>query len=276
VYLEIIFVTTGDLIGQVGVVTGSASGIGRNIAVTLAQAGAHVVIADYDSATGQATADELEASGLKASFVHADLSTPDGPKLLIDECVSSLGNIDILVHNARSGTRRGLLDETHASWTETLAVTLNASFFGSQAAIEHWRTTNQKLGRIVLVGSVAGRLVTGESPAYHVAKSAVEHLTKYLAVAGGEYGVRVNGVSPGFIVKDEHQPRFDQEDNEEYRLAAGRVHPMSSVGTANDVAEAVLFLVSGKTTYVSGHMLNIDGGSSVQEQWLVATRETGL
>jgi len=147
---------------------------------------------------------------------------------------------------------------------------------GPQVAIDYWRKTNYRQGRIVLLGSVAGRLIGLESPSYHIAKAGIAHLTKYLAVSAGEYGVRVNDVSPGFIVKDEHRARFEQPDNEEYRLAAARIHPVSRVGSSDDVAEAVLFLVSDKSSYITGHSLNIDGGTSVQEQWLVATRETGL
>jgi NAD(P)-dependent dehydrogenase (short-subunit alcohol dehydrogenase family) len=265
-----------QLSDQIAVVTGSATGIGRNIATTLAHSGAHVIIADNNQAQGRTTSEQLRSNGFTASFLHCDLAEPDGPSTLINDCISQFGNIDILIHNAKSGKRMGLLEETYESWTETLKVTLNPCFFGSQAAINHWRSTGNKNGRIILIGSIAGALVSHDSPSYQVAKAAVAQLTKYLAVTGSEYGVRVNGVSPGMIVKDEHRERFEQTDNDKYRLAANRVHPNSRVGSGEDVAEAVLFLVSNRSSHINGHMLNLDGGSSVQEQWLVTRNETGL
>jgi NAD(P)-dependent dehydrogenase (short-subunit alcohol dehydrogenase family) len=262
--------------GQRALITGSATGIGRTIARALALSGAGVIIVDNNKDMGQQSANDLNAEGLSAAFLHYDLSSPRGPRSMIEDCVSQFGNIDILIHNAKAGTRTEFLEETYESWSLTMAVTLNPCFFASQAAIEHWRNTDNTNGRIILLGSVSGSFVSHDSASYQAAKAGVAQLTKYLAVAGSEYGARVNGVSPGMIVKDEHRERFEQQDNEKYRNAAHRIHLDSRVGSENDVAESVLFLVSERSSHINGHMLNLDGGSSVQEQWLVTRRETGL
>jgi len=113
---------------------------------------------------------------------------------------------------------------------------------------------------------------THESPAYHAAKGGVIQLTRYLAGVGGALGVRTNAVAPGFIVQDEHHARFERDDNEAYRRVANTIHPIGRVGSPDEIAEAVLFLASNRSSFIAGQILFADGGSSVQEQWMLFDR----
>jgi NAD(P)-dependent dehydrogenase (short-subunit alcohol dehydrogenase family) len=122
-------------------------------------------------------------------------------------------------------------------------------------------------GAIVNISSVAGFMATHESPAYHAVKAGLIQLTRYLAVSAGPAGVRVNCVCPGFIVQDEHRARFDASDNAAYRKDAKAIHPLGQVGTADDVAQAVLFLSSPQASFVNGHVLVLDGGATLIEQF---------
>jgi 3-oxoacyl-[acyl-carrier protein] reductase len=254
-----------ELDGKVALVTGAARGIGNNIAQTLARAGAIVVIADINEEEGLAAA---EALGGQASFMNADLSSESGPDDLIKEVVKKHDRLDILINNARSRPegRRDLITEDEESWDATLAVTLKGTFFVARAALSYWESSPTQGAAIVNIASISGAMATHESPAYHAAKGGVIQLTRYLAYVAGPLGARVNAVSPGFIVQDEHQTRFDRDDNEQYRRISDVTHPIGRVGTSNEVAEAVLFLASEKSAFISGQILGIDGGSSIQEQ----------
>ena len=256
-----------ELGGRVALVTGAARGIGRNIARLLARAGASVVIADIDTENGPLAAAELSACGTPTSYLFADLAKVGGPALAIRRCVEQHGRLDILVNNARSGSRADLLTQDEKSWDATMAVTLRGTFFAAQAAIRFWESTGAGGGSIVNIASIAGVLATHEAPAYHAAKAGVIQITRYLAVAGRPFGVRVNAVAPGFVVQDEHRERFDRADNESYRRVANATHPVGRVGTSDDIAEAVLFLATPRSAFMTGQVLLADGGSSVQEQW---------
>jgi NAD(P)-dependent dehydrogenase (short-subunit alcohol dehydrogenase family) len=259
--------------GKIALVTGAARGIGNNIARAFARAGAIVIVADIDSDSGNAAAEALADFG-QVSFLHSDLSVIGGPDKAIQKAVEQYGRLDALINNARSTPkgRRDLESEDEESWDDTLAVTLKGTFFAAQAALRHWKNSPTLGATIVNIASISGALSTHESPAYHAAKGGVIQLTRYLADIGGSLGVRTNAVAPGFIVQDEHRKRFDRDDNESYRSLANAAHPVGRVGTPDEVAEAVLFLASDRSSFISGQILFADGGSSVQEQWTFLDR----
>jgi NAD(P)-dependent dehydrogenase (short-subunit alcohol dehydrogenase family) len=251
------------------IVTGAARGIGKNIAAGFIRAGATVVIADIDATAGHAAAEELGGGSGQVSYVDADLSADDGPERMIEQVTSQFGKLDVLVNNARSRPdgRRDMWSEDRDSWDDTFAVTLRGSFFVAQAALNHWKSSPTPGAAIVNLASIAGTLATHESPAYHAAKGAVVQLTRYLSDVAGPLGVRVNAVSPGLVVQDEHRDRFAREDNEEYRTAAILTHPLGRVGASDDIGDAVMFLSSSRAGFVTGQILVVDGGASIQEQW---------
>lgn len=251
--------------GQVALVTGARRGMGKNIARALGREGATVVVADIDEASGLAARDELRAQGMAAEFVGVDLRESGMAQAMVRGVVETLGRLDVLVNNARAGRRTGLDDETEETWEDGIAVTLRAAFFASQEAI---RTMARKGGgSIVNIGSIAALLATQESPIYHIAKAGMVQMTRYLAAQGGAARVRVNAVLPGFIVQDEHRARYEAADNQRYREMAEFCHPGGRVGTADDVAQAVLFLCSPEASFISGQYLVVDGGATLREQF---------
>ena len=260
--------------GKVCVVTGGAQGIGMNTARLFAQAGARVWICDIDEAGGRRTTDGLRQQGGEVSFVRADLASTGGARAAIDDVFSAAGRIDVLVNNAKAGQRLGLLEETPRNWEDTLRVMLDAVFFASQAAIRHMKESGG--GSVVNVGSVAGSRATLESPSYHVAKSGIQGLTRYLAAHAGPWGIRVNSVEPGLVVKDEHRARFDAADNRSYRELAYAAHPMRRAGSADEIAQAILFLASGECGYLTGQSLVVDGGLTTQDPFALLYSQSSL
>jgi NAD(P)-dependent dehydrogenase (short-subunit alcohol dehydrogenase family) len=251
--------------GKVALITGAARGIGKNIARLFSQRGSVVVIGDIDETLGRQTEAELRQTGGRAEFLAVDLAQHGGPQEMVRQTVRRHGRLDCLINNARSGQRTTFLEEDEASWERGMAVTLRAAFFASQEAVRAMQDTGG--GAIVNVASTAGEFVGHESPVYHVAKAGVIHLTRYLAVHAGPFGVRVNCVLPGFIVQDEHRPRYAQDDNAAYRHVAEVCHPLGAVGSADDVAHAVWRLCLPEASFINGHALVVDGGVSLQDQF---------
>jgi NAD(P)-dependent dehydrogenase (short-subunit alcohol dehydrogenase family) len=258
---------------KVVTVTGSARGIGKNIIRAFGEEGASIVICDFNQEQGQATEKEFKQAGLAAEFLPLDLSQKGAPQTLIQEIVETHGKIDVLVNNARSGKRLGLLEETEETWDLGLSVTLKAAFFAAQEAIRAMSQTGG--GAIVNISSIAGFSVCKESPIYHIAKAGTIQMTRYLAVNAGQYGVRVNAVLPGFIVQDEHRERYNRDDNQSYRNVVEFCHPLGEVGRSDDIARTVLFLCSPEAAFISGECITVDGGVSVQDQSTLLYRFDG-
>jgi len=251
-------------IGKIVAITGGAHGIGKNIARKFALEGATIVICDIDKASGEATVNEFRRNRISADFLIFDLAAKDGPKKMIQRIVKKWSRIDVLVNNARAGNRVELLDESEANWDKAVSVMLRGPFFAAQEAVRSMARTGG--GSIVNISSVAGIESCAESPGYHAAKAGLLQITKYLAGHAGRYGVRVNSVLPGFIVKDEHVTRYESKGNEKFRSIAEFCHPLGRVGAADEVADAVLFLCSGEAAFITGDNIVIDGGLTIQDQ----------
>jgi NAD(P)-dependent dehydrogenase (short-subunit alcohol dehydrogenase family) len=253
--------------GKVALITGSARGIGKTIATAIGHAGAHVAICDINQAVAEASVKELKESGIDATYFATDLSQKGGPQRMISEVAEKLGRLDILVNNARAGKRLEPSEDTEENWDMTMSVGLKASYFASLKAISIMETLGG--GNIVNIGSVSAFLISGESAAYHVSKSGLTQLTKYLAVHAGSKQIRVNSVLPGFIVQDEHRDRYNSSDNIKYRTRAEQCHPLKRVGYSQEVADATLFLCSEAASFITGQEIIVDGGLTIQDQWAV-------
>ena len=256
--------------GKVAAIGGGARGIGFSIAHTLGNAGARVWICDIDAERSKASVARLRKESIDARFMETDLEKRDGPQEMVRRVVDADGQIDILINNAKAGQRMGLFEETEENWDITVSVIQRAAFFASQEAIRSMKRTGG--GSIVNVSSVAALCSCDESPSYHSAKAALTQITRYLAQMAGGYGVRVNCVLPGFIVKDEDRPRYDREDNVSYRQVAEFVHPIRRVGSSDEVARAVLFLASDNASFITGHSLLVDGGLTGQGPFEMVSR----
>lgn len=248
---------------RVVVVTGGAAGIGLSIAHAFAKAGGTVVLIDKNKAKAEQVVREMRKKGWLAEAASADLSVDGAAAAVIRKIAKKHQRLDVLINNAGSKTGMDFESETEKSWDEAMNVMLKSVFFASREAIRAMKDNGG--GSIINIGSVAGRMVCHQPPAYHAAKAALEQLTKYLACTAGAAQVRVNAIIPGFIVKEEHQARFYAPGNNRYREAAEFSHPLGRVGTAEDVAKAALFLADTTNTYLSGHCLVLDGGSQAYE-----------
>lgn len=248
----------------VALVTGGAWGIGGTISKKLALENYHVVIADINGENGQRLQEEIREKGGDATFLNLDLSQPLAAQKLWS-AASAIGSVTALINNARSGARKPILEESEEDFDTAMQVTLKFAFFLSQQILKD-ASENPGPRAIVSIASVTAEKVTiEESATYHIAKAGILQMSRYFAAAGGEFGLRSNAVSPGFIVKDEHREKYSAEDNATYRKWAEAAHPVNAIGSSNDIAEAVAFLISDRSQFTTGQNLTVDGGLCIQD-----------
>ncbi len=255
------------------IVTGGADGIGFAIGRRLGHDGFHVIIVDIDQEAGDAAASSLKADRISCEFMCHDVCDWSLTETLYNELPPADYDLAALVNNAAAKSGLGLFTETEAAWDANLSTSLKATFRFSQLFISRARGSGTA-GSIVNVGSVASRLASAQSPAYHAAKAGVSGLTRYLAVNAGIHGtnVRVNCVDPGLIVQSRHHARYQAPENDGYRAAAETVQPLGQVGSEDDVANVVSWLCSSESSYISGGCIDVDGAASVQEQFTLLLR----
>jgi NAD(P)-dependent dehydrogenase (short-subunit alcohol dehydrogenase family) len=244
-----------DLDGQVALVTGASRGIGRDLVLALAHAGAKVVAAARSLEEAEAIAQEARESGGSAEAVELDLTDRGSIDRAVEHAVRASGRLDILVNNAGLGTNHDALDATEEEWDELFAVNVRGLFFACQSAGRHM--VERRYGRIVNLSSQAGLVGIPRHAAYSASKGAVIALTKVLALEWAPFGVTVNSVAPTFIRTPGTAERLDQP--EFLADVLGRI-PVGRVGTTTDVAGAVIYLASPASSLVTGTVLVVDGG----------------
>jgi NAD(P)-dependent dehydrogenase (short-subunit alcohol dehydrogenase family) len=244
-----------DIGGQVALVTGASRGIGHDLVLALAAAGARVVAAVRDPGDADAVVGEAVGAGGEAASVTLDLTDRASIERAVGETVERFGRLDILVNNAGLGTNHDALDATEREWDELFAVNVRGLFFACQSAGR--RMVEQRHGRIVNLASQAGLVGLPRHAAYSASKGAVIALTRVLALEWAPFGVTVNSVAPTFIRTPGTAERLDRPEflaDVLERIPAGRV------GTTADVAGAVLYLASPAASLVTGTVLVVDGG----------------
>ncbi len=242
------------LSGKVAIITGAGNGIGRTIAGVFAVEGAHVVIADIDECGARDAAAKISASGGQAHPLTTDITDPAQVQALVDETIELYGRLDVLVNNAGVGLNRPFLTTTLEEWELQLRVNLTGTFLCGQAAAR--AMVSQGGGRIVNVGSISGQRGGQGRAAYGSAKAGVILLTKVMAVELSPLGVRVNAVAPGPVDTDQSRETHTPSTRRAYY---DRI-PIRRYGEREEIAAAVLFLASDESSFVSGHVLNVDGG----------------
>ena len=245
-----------DLTGRVALVTGAARGLGRAIAVALARAGADVALGLRDAGRDEGTVAEIEALGRRALPLQLDVTDLAQGRTAIDETVERLGALDVLVNNAGGGIPMqpvGAISE--ADFDRVWNINVRSAFFLAQAAAAHMRGSG---GAIVNMASQAGLVALPGEAAYCTAKAALIHLTRCQAVEWGEDGIRVNAVAPTFIRTDGTQAMLADDTFREDTLR--RIAALHRIGVPEEVADAVVFLVSPAASLITGHTLVIDGG----------------
>lgn len=242
------------LVGKVALVTGGSRGIGRAIALKLAENGADVAI---NYAGNTAAAEEVKAAieqmGRKALLIQCSVADTDGVQAMVNQVVKELGRLDILVNNAGI-TRDGLLMRMkEADWDDVMNTNLKGVYNCSKAVMR--TMMKQKSGRIVNMASVVGEMGNAGQANYAAAKAGVIGFTKSLAKEVASRGITVNAIAPGFIATDMTSVISDDQKAE-----MARTIPLGRAGQPEDVANAVLFLASEGAAYITGQVLNVDGG----------------
>ncbi|MCP9451648.1 MAG: 3-oxoacyl-[acyl-carrier-protein] reductase [Nitrospira sp.] len=242
-----------SLQGKVAIVTGAAQGIGRAIAERLAQEGADVAVADLDPARSSETVHAVEKLGRRALNLKVDVADAGETRAMAEEVLKAWGRIDILVNNAGI-TRDGLLLRMkNEDWNLVLQVNVNGTFNCTKAVLQ--TMTKQRYGRIVNIASIVGVMGNVGQANYAASKAAVIGFTKTVAREYASRNITVNAVAPGFI--DTAMTRGLPADIKE---TLQKQIPLGRLGTPVDVAAAVRFLVSDDATYITGHVLHVNGG----------------
>jgi 3-oxoacyl-[acyl-carrier protein] reductase len=242
-----------ELTGKVALVTGAAQGIGKAIALLLAQNGADVVISDINLEKAQETADEVQGMGRRSLAIKVNVADLKEVEQMVENIVGQLGRIDILVNNAGITRDRLILRMTEEDWDAVLDVNLKGTFNCTKAAIRYM--SKQKSGKIVSIASVTGEMGNPGQANYGASKAGVIGFTKTIAREFAARGINVNAIAPGYI-----QTAMTDAVPEKAREELKRMIPMERLGQPEDVARAVFFLVSENSSYITGQVLNVNGG----------------
>jgi NAD(P)-dependent dehydrogenase (short-subunit alcohol dehydrogenase family) len=245
--------------GKVAIVTGAASGLGKAIAFLLAAEGAKVVAADINEADGRAVADEIRKKGGEALFVKQDVTSESEWIGIVGTTTGQYGRLDILVNCAGVFLDASIEETTLEKWRWVLSINLDGVFLGTKYAAQAMRKTGG--GSIVNLSSAGGLVGTPRASAYAASKGGVRLLTKAAAIefskAHLDYNIRVNSVHPGVMVTPMTDHMVADPEGKKAILAW---IPMERLGTAEDVAYAVLYLASDESKYVTGSETVVDGG----------------
>ncbi len=242
--------------GQVALVTGANSGIGRAIACAMADAGADVVVAVRHQGSSSDVVAEIEAMGRRSIGVKLDVTNMAEIQNAVDTAVAAMGRIDCLVNNAGAGPEAPAEDVSEADFDLTCAVNLKGTFFVSQAVGRVM--LRQGAGRIINIGSQAGSVALPGESIYCMTKAGISHLTRCLAIEWGARGVNVNAVAPTWIETDGTAPSLADAD---FRAdVTQRIAALHRIGKPMDVAGAAIFLASPAASLITGHTILVDGG----------------
>ena len=257
-------------------VTGGAQGIGAGICLGFAAAGATVAILDCQEDKAKNIADEIRRLGGVSTPISSDISTRQGCIDGIEDVVREIGGLDVLVNCAAPGRDRkvlGQLKDVHWGIHEQLV--LNAPILLASAASDYLEESG--FGSIINISSLVGSSVAADqcSWPYHVSKAGLEQMTRYLAVHLGPKSIRCNAIAPGLVDRAPHDG-YKLTDNLDNRQIVEEIVPLRRAGVARDIANAAIFLASSHASYITGQVLTVDGGLSVNEVFGASLRSFNI
>jgi len=242
-----------SLENKVAVVTGGGQGIGKSIALRLADVKCNVVIGDVNKDTMSQTVKELEAKGVKAWALHCDVSDASCAEKFINEAVEKAGKIDILVNNAGVTRDKLILKMTPEDWDFVIKINLSGAFYCIRAVLPYM--IKARYGRIINIASIIGLIGNPGQANYSASKGGLISLTKTVAKEYASRNINCNAIAPGYI-----KTAMTDKLPEEVRNAMLNLIPKKEYGLPEDVADAVLFFASDLSRYITGQVLNVDGG----------------
>ena len=247
-----------DITGQVALVTGASSGIGRHFAEVLALAGAKVALAARRTELLAEGAQAIEAHGGQCITIACDVTRHDDVRLAIAAAEERLGPLSILVNNAGVVVSKPLFEHTEADWDHVMDTNLKGAWLAAREFAHHL-VGLKRPGRIVNISSVLASRTIGRVPAYCAAKAGLSHLTNVLAMELARYGILVNALAPGYVETDFNRAFFQTEPG---KALISRI-PLKRIAQTDDLHGALLFLCSPASAYVTGAVIAVDGGHGV-------------
>jgi NAD(P)-dependent dehydrogenase (short-subunit alcohol dehydrogenase family) len=244
--------------GQVALVTGASSGIGRHFAALLAAAGAKVALAARRVDRLAELAREIEAAGGQTLPIACDVTCSDDVAAAVAAAENELGPLTLLVNNAGVVVSKPLFEHTEADWDHVIDTNLKGAWLMAREFAQHL-VGLKRPGRIINISSVLGSRTIGRVPAYCAAKAGLTHLTHVLAMELARYGILVNALAPGYVETDFNRAFFQTEPG---KALISRI-PLKRLGQTEDLDGALLFLASPASAYVTGTVISVDGGHGV-------------
>jgi 3-oxoacyl-[acyl-carrier protein] reductase len=248
-------ITPMDLNNKVAIITGAGRGIGRAIALELANHGADCVIADIDEANAESVALQVRSVGRRAIAIKTNISIQSEVEEMIEASLAAYTKIDILINNAGVSCPLPLLDTTADEFNRQIDINLKSVFYSCKAVFP--MMMNQRSGKIVNIASIAGKRgggIMGRS-AYAASKGGVIAFTKAVAREGGPYGINVNAITPGLTATD-----MTAQFTGEQRESIIKGIPLGRIGLPEDIAKAAVFLASNYADFITGEIMDVDGG----------------
>lgn len=244
-----------SLKGKIGIVTGASRGLGRSMAMALAEAGANVAVVGRNLPALEEVANEMSNLGVKILPVTADVSKLQEIQDMVDKVVKEFGRVDILVNNAGTIIRMKAEDFTEDAWDKVMAVNLKGAFFCAQTVGK--QMIRQRSGKIINIASLLSVIGVPNIVAYGATKGGIAQMTKCMAVEWAKYNINVNAIGPGYFRTSLTKPL--QDDPVRSAQILNRI-PMARWGEPDDLKGAVVFLASSASDYITGQIIFVDGG----------------
>ena len=248
-----------SLADQVGIVTGGGQGLGRLFCHAFAEAGADIVVAEINQETGPVTAEQVRARGRRALFVETDVCKPASIQAMLDRALAEYGKIDFLMNNAGIVKWGEAESVTEQDWRQVIDVNLNGLFFCCQIVGRHM--ISRRSGRIINIASMSGLIVNRPQAqvSYNASKAAVIGYSRTIATQYAKENILVNTVCPGIIATGRIKELWKNRGSKINDSVLNKI-PMGRLGDPDEVAKAVVFLGSAENTYITGAILDINGG----------------